>query len=307
MTISVIIPTYNGAHKLPVILEALRKQTRQPEEIIVVVDGSTDNTKEVLDRYKTELPSLQTFYQPNKGRAAVRNTGASKATGDLLVFFDDDMEPEERCLQTHVNHHEIKSATILTGAQIDKVNREDPDIRKFRAWLTEKWSKALKESQGKPLKKENVFITAANFSISKDLFFQLGGFDEQLTDAEDFDLAVRAFEKGVSLYYDHSAFAWHLDPMTGKKLIARQRQYRKAHQMLLELKPDLYTKYSIVSPVKSSGLRKLFFLFFANPLWVNWLDNKLFKAFIPQNMRYKLYDWIITANSFFYPEKIKNI
>lgn len=304
MKVSVIIPTYNGAHKLPGILNALQKQTYQPDEIIVVVDGSTDNTKEVLDEYSTKIASLQTFYQPNKGRAAVRNAGASKATGDLLVFFDDDMQPEDHCLQVHVRHHELKRFTILTGGQIDKVYKKDPDIRKFKAWLTEKWSKALRETHGRPLPKENIFITAANFSISKELFFQLGGFDENLSDAEDFDLAVRAFEKGINIYYDHNAFAWHLDPMTGKKLIIRQRQYRKAHEKLHELKPELYKQFSIPVPATPRGVKKLFFLFFAKRCWVNWLDKIFFKKLIPPKLRYKFYDWILTSNSNFFPEKV---
>jgi glycosyltransferase involved in cell wall biosynthesis len=304
MTISVIIPTYNGAHKLPVILEALRKQTLQPNEIIIVVDGSTDHTKEVLDHYGVQIPNLKTFYQSNKGRAAVRNAGASKASGELLVFFDDDMEPEEHCIQKHAEHHSRISNSVLTGATPDKVSKNDKDIQQFKAWLSRKWTKTLKKSQGEPLQRNNIFLGAANFSISKELFFQLGGFDEQLTDAEDFDFAVRAFEKGVSLYYDHNAFAWHLDPMTGKKLIERQRQYRRALERLLELKPELYRQFSIVSQIPPRGLKKTFFSFFAKQFWVIWLDQTYFKAIIPRKLRYKIYDLIVTANGVFFPERV---
>jgi glycosyltransferase involved in cell wall biosynthesis len=304
MKVSVIIPTYNGAHKLPGILDALGKQTYQPDEIIVVVDGSTDNTKEVLDTYQAQMPSLKTFYQSNKGRAEVRNVGASKATGELLVFFDDDMLPENHCLHVHIKHHEKIPMSILTGSQTDKVNKSDSDIRKFRAWLTEKWSKVLIETKGQPLQKENIFINAANFSISKELFFQLAGFDACLTDAEDFDLAVRAFEKGIKLYYDHSAYAWHNDPMTGIKIIIRQRQYRNAHEKLHELKPHLYKKFSIPIPPKPSRLKRIFFLFFTKIYWINWLDGNFYKKVIPVKIRYKFYDWIITANGAYFPEKI---
>ena len=305
MKVSVIIPTYNGAHKLDGILNALQKQSKQPDEIIVIVDGSTDNTAEVLEEYQKTISSLKVFYQDNKGRAAVRNAGASKATCELLVFFDDDMLPEPNCLEVHLEHHRQKPMTILTGAQIDQVDKSSTDIRKFRAWLTQKWSKQLIQTQGTALSKENIFITAANFSISKELFFRINGFDENLTDAEDFDLAVRAYSQGIRLYYDHNAFAWQFDPISGKNLIKRQRQYRRANEKLHLLKPELYKQFSYAEPVYPVGIKKIFFSFFATISWVNWLDGSKFKILIPRKMRYKIYDWIITSNGHFFPNKVE--
>tara|TARA_R110000850_G_scaffold20864_6_gene61820 strand:+ start:1021 stop:1935 length:915 start_codon:yes stop_codon:yes gene_type:complete len=303
MKVSVIIPTYNGGHKISGVLDALKDQSFKDFELIVVVDGSTDNTLEVLEKYKKVFSNLKIIYQKNSGRAIVRNKGAREANGDLLIFFDDDMLPTKNCIKLHLEHHKKKQGTILTGAQIDKSG--DTDILKYKAHLSIKWSIPLQKVQGSPLGKENLFITAANFSILKKIFIKLKGFDEQLTDAEDFDMAVRALKAGIQLYYNHKAFAWHCDIINGASYIRRLRQYREAHLQLQSLKPDLFKGFLIHKPIQPLGIKKIGFLFFTNRFWINFLDGSMLQKLLPQFLRYKLYDFITTANGVFFPERIK--
>lgn len=85
--ISVVIPAYNQAEYLSEALESVLSQTREPAEIIVVDDGSTDDTPAVLERYKRHVA----FYrQPNAGISAARNAGLERATGDWVAFLDSD-------------------------------------------------------------------------------------------------------------------------------------------------------------------------------------------------------------------------
>jgi len=87
---SVIIPTYNGADKIGRCLASLRGQDYPASfEVIVVNDGSTDRTLEVLKQF----PEVRVLTQANAGPAAARNRGAKEASGDLIVFTDDDCEP----------------------------------------------------------------------------------------------------------------------------------------------------------------------------------------------------------------------
>src|SRR5262245_26527586 len=106
MTVSVIVPTYNGAHKILSLLRALEKQTRLPEEVIVVIDGSTDGTSDLLRQNTFALPGLRIIEQLNGGRSKVRNRGAKEAKSELLIFFDDDTVPTEACIEHHLLHHE---------------------------------------------------------------------------------------------------------------------------------------------------------------------------------------------------------
>jgi glycosyltransferase involved in cell wall biosynthesis/peptidoglycan/xylan/chitin deacetylase (PgdA/CDA1 family)/SAM-dependent methyltransferase len=102
--ISVIIPSYNHAHFLTEAIESILSQTYSHYEIVVVDDGSTDNTAEVAGRY----PGVRCVRQDNRGLAAARNTGIRKSSGDYLVFLDADdrllpraLEVGLACLRAH--------------------------------------------------------------------------------------------------------------------------------------------------------------------------------------------------------------
>ena len=84
--ITVVIPCYNQGHFLAQAIESILSQSHKNVEIIVVDDGSTDNTREVAGRY----PSVQYIYQQNQRIAVARNTGLKHSTGDYIVFLDSD-------------------------------------------------------------------------------------------------------------------------------------------------------------------------------------------------------------------------
>ena len=136
MTVSVVISTYNGAHKIAGVIESLRAQTYKEFELVIVVDGSTDNTKEMLEQMHLTFAPVKIIYQSNNGRASVRNRGASEASGELLVFFDDDMLPDPSCIQVHVDHHFKFPSSILTGAQVDISHDSRTDIQVLKSFYS---------------------------------------------------------------------------------------------------------------------------------------------------------------------------
>jgi glycosyltransferase involved in cell wall biosynthesis len=302
MTVSVIIPTYNGVKKLPGIIRSLEQQSFNDFDVVVAVDGSTDHTLTYLRSIKTVFP-LTVLEQPNSGRSAIRNKGAEVAQGDLLIFFDDDMLPLERCIELHVQHHARYPGSILTGGLKEYASTHSTEIEKYKSSLSEKWISPLRKDPEQKLNKESIFITAANFSISRSLFKMLGGFDESFNDAEDFDLAVRAYKGSVPLYFNYDAFAWHNETVSCASYIRRQRQYNKAHKTLIELKPWLKSEGFITPNIQPVGLRKKIFNVFTSGFWVKAADKGLFKV-LPKKLRYKLYDIIITANGVHFPEKV---
>jgi len=88
-SISVITPTYNKAALLELTLASYLHQTYKSFELVVVDDGSTDNTRQVVERYQSRL-NIKYVFQPNRGRSVARNRAILEATGDILVFSDDD-------------------------------------------------------------------------------------------------------------------------------------------------------------------------------------------------------------------------
>ena len=85
---SIILPTYNRAYLLPKAIESVLSQTFVDWELIIVDDGSTDNTKELIEAYSNER--IRYIYQINQERSAARNKGIENATGEYICFLDSD-------------------------------------------------------------------------------------------------------------------------------------------------------------------------------------------------------------------------
>jgi glycosyltransferase involved in cell wall biosynthesis len=118
--LSVIIPAYNAAHFLPECLLSLQNQEYNHFEVILVDDGSTDDTADLV---RQNHPWVQYFWQPNSGAcSSPRNTGASRAGGELLAFFDADDVMEPGCLSTHV-----QALSACPSAGLSLVNYQNYD------------------------------------------------------------------------------------------------------------------------------------------------------------------------------------
>ncbi|MCP4521838.1 MAG: glycosyltransferase family 2 protein [Cytophagales bacterium] len=295
MQVSVIIPTYNGKNKILNIIQALEKQSFQDFETIIMIDGSPDNTEKVIDNYSHSLKKLQVINQVNQGRGKVRNDGVKYSTGELLIFFDDDMRPLPNCIEKHIHFYKQHSNSVIVGGLGEDINIMNSDIQKYKAVLSQQWTIDLQKWK-EPLVKNNLFVTAANLAISKNTFNSLEGFDSRLNDCEDWDLGVRAFKENISIYYYHEAFAWHDDFITCKSYIKRQKEYKKFHQKLLKLKPELYKEYSERTSTQPTGIKKLVFQLFKNNFWVWSIDHFNWLKILPKPIRYKIYDLVITSH-----------
>ncbi|GAB3288148.1 glycosyltransferase family 2 protein [Hymenobacter tenuis] len=304
MVVSVIVPTYNGAYKVLNLLRSLEQQTYPIDEVVVVVDGSTDKTLDLISNNEFNLKNLKIVSQENQGRASTRNRGVTESTGELLIFLDDDMRPLSHCIESHIKHFIARPSSIGVGVQIEDFNKTNTDFLRFKAEMSRGWMDKYSNSNGYFLLDENKpFITAANFSISKDTFQLLGGFEPGLKDAEDFDLAMRASEAGVPIYFINNAEAWHDDLITCEKYILRLREYETAQKTLSELRPNLYYKYGYFAPTKQSFLKMLIFSLFGQWSLVRAIDNEIFIKVLPKALRFKLYSIVITALGVYYVKR----
>ena len=283
--LSVIVPSYNGENKLPNLLESLESQDYKNFEVIVVVDGSTDNTQKVIESNKWRL-DLRIIYQINKGRSGARNIGAHNANGELLVFFDDDMVMQNNAIQKHLDHHSKYPEGILIGNTELKVDSNSNEFEVFKSSLDKRWYSNLPD-YGTPLTHENLFLTAANFSISRSVFRKLKGFKESLSDLEDMEFAKRAMNKEVNIYVNKSIYGWHIDKFTFRGYIKRRREYNRAAAKLNIVKKEI----EVIKYVK-----KITYSAFANqPVLRLCEQNKL--SFLPLNLRFKIYELLVWGYS----------
>lgn len=287
---SIIIPTFNGAQKLPGLLRALSKQKCASFEIIIIIDGSTDNTVDVIRPWQSFFKEFLIISQENSGRSVARNTGARNAASKLLIFFDDDMLPADNSVNKHCIFHGSHWG-LLCGHPSDMINSPKDDLPNYKAWLTSRWTSGYIGTT--MMKSESLFFTASNCSIPGDLFQSLGGFNEKLTDAEDEDLARRALNAGVNVFYDKENIAFHNESVSCRSIVCRQRQYTEAHNRIGR------TYRSGKSA--SQTFKRMIYRIFAFRAWITWIDSGVFVPLIPRGLRYRLYSIVVHALSKEYP------
>lgn len=179
--VSVIIPTYNRASILIEAIVSVLNQTFQPFEIIVVDDGSTDNTAQVIKPYSESVFYIRT---ENQGVSSARNRGIIEAKGDWVAFLDSDdtWHPEKlnrqvQCLSGSDSKLCFCASTAEFGNRIDDIHLMDPDLHPGESQTYAKKDCRIFKFPRHP------FIQA--MLIQKSALIQSGPFDESLSVAED--------------------------------------------------------------------------------------------------------------------------
>ena len=180
--VSVIIPVYNSSKYIQKAIDSVLAQTYNNYEIIVVDDGSTDNTKAILERYKDKIHYI---YQENQGSAAARNTGIKLAQGELVAFLDaDDLwsMPEKLEKQVACFAADSDLGGVNTGWRI--IDGAGKHIK-----TVQPWHKAPTLDLETWLKKKCVRTSAMIFR--REWLEKVGGFDPEIRQSHDVDLILR--------------------------------------------------------------------------------------------------------------------
>jgi len=184
--ISVIIPTLNEEDYLPLLLTDLSKQTNKNFEVIVVDAQSEDTTKQKASKFKGKL-NLRFFEMPRDGVSFQRNFGATKAKADFLFFLDADSRIKSDVIEKILDH--IKKEKKLLYLPV--VQSSNPGFVYTGLVLFAVYSVRFLQLFGKPLS------LGPNIVINKNLFEKIGRFDTSIAIAEDHNLVIKAYKKGV--------------------------------------------------------------------------------------------------------------
>ncbi|MBU0628828.1 MAG: glycosyltransferase [Nanoarchaeota archaeon] len=185
MFFSVIIPTSNEQKYIGKLLNSLKKQTFKDFEVIIVDANSKDKTKSIAYKFKNCFKKFKFIVEKRKGVSLARNVGAKASKGDVLVFFDSDGETDPNFFE--IAAKQIKKRKIDTSGCYVKPITQNIAIKQFFV-LYNFWI----------FLSQYFYPHMPGFCIFCDrkTFFKLGGFDETILLAEDFDLVNRSKKVG---------------------------------------------------------------------------------------------------------------
>lgn len=200
ISFSIIIPSYNRANTLDRAIRSVLVQSYHACEVVVVDDGSTDNTRKVLESF----PQVIYHYQVNAGVSAARNKGAEISSGDWLIFLDSDDELEIDSLFQFSNRLESHSFTQVVQGSYLFVEGKSTIIRN--------------------VKLGEVGFVSGSFVIKKELFITIGGYDSKLKFGENTELKFRLDKSNIKIeQFDFVAFKYHSATNEGSKNLVNMR------------------------------------------------------------------------------------
>lgn len=254
---SIIIPTYNRANIIKKTIERLSDQTYpfNKYEVIIVDDGSVDNTKDIVKSMKVPY-ILKYFRQEKKGASAARNYGIKKARGEIIIFIDSDISVNQNFIEEHINYHQQKDNIIVRGTVINTENIDNLNTKKMK--LTDI---------------SYAFFATGNASIRKEYLLKVGLFDEDFKEYgwEDLELGVRLKKQGLKVITNKKAVGYHYrkkPTLTDLSTLCAKEKMRGRTAVLFYRKhPTFEVRYMTHISSFFFGLDRLL-------NWNNWMKKK---------------------------------
>uniref|UniRef100_UPI00261D4F8D glycosyltransferase family 2 protein n=1 Tax=uncultured Porphyromonas sp. TaxID=159274 RepID=UPI00261D4F8D len=195
MRYSFIIPVYNRPEELQELLESIMRQSLGDYEVIVVEDGSTRTSEEVIQRFVPQIYSLYYYQIPNGGPSRARNIGASYAKGDYIIILDSDVVLPEGYLRAV--DKALSSGDIDAFGGPDTASEDFTPIQKAINYAMTSTLTTGGIRGGSADAMEQFKPRSFNLGCRRTLFLQLGGFDVGMRFGEDIDFSLRLQEAGA--------------------------------------------------------------------------------------------------------------
>lgn len=251
--ISVVIATYNRRATLARTLATVFSQDLPAHEyeVVVVVDGSTDGTVEMLRGLRPAC-TLRLVTQANRGQAAARNAGAKAALGEQILFLDDDMLCSPLLLRHHIAARGDSDSVVVFGPV--PVAPESPAtlttdlVREYTDSLLDRLAR-----QDAPRFPDDTMV-CSNTSLARSTLMAAGGFDERFFRwFEDIELGQRLLQTGVRFLYQPSAVAYHLHVKSARALVENQVWNGRSQVLLCRTHP-IFRRYTPLGPLARGDL-----------------------------------------------------
>jgi O-antigen biosynthesis protein len=236
--ISVVVCTYNGGRTLRDCLTALEKLDYPNYEVVVVNDGSSDNSAQIAAEFPFRLITT-----PNRGLSAARNTGWQKSSGDIVAYIDDDAYPDAHWLRYLAMTFESSSHAAIGGPNVG------PPGDGFIA-------ECVLNAPGGPVHvmlddSHAEHVPGCNMAFRREALGGIGGFDDQFRVAgDDVDVCWRIQERGWTIGFSPAALVWHHRRNSVRTYWKQQFGYGKSEALLERKWPE---KYNCLGHAKWAG------------------------------------------------------
>lgn len=214
--VSVVIPTYNMAAFLPEAIESVLRQAFQDFEVIVVDDGSTDNTREVVAQFASQIKYIR---QENAGPSAAYNRGDDVARGEYLLHLDADDVLMEGALEKAVSVMDSAPEAGFCYGQVRDMDKDGKELKLARQWPERSGLRKARQVMLELLDLNFILPSAALFRRA--CFHEVGRFDNSLGYGEDTELFARLAKRYPVAY------------------IAEPLAWRRKHRGAITANPDL--------------------------------------------------------------------
>jgi glycosyltransferase involved in cell wall biosynthesis len=226
--VSVVVCTYNGARTLDQCLQSLLALDYPDYEVIVIDDGSTDDTRAILARF----PAVRAIHQPNHGLSFARNVGLRHATGAIVAYTDSDCYADPDWLTLLAEQLKRSGAHAVGG----------PNLSPEEGGL----AACVGAAPGQPthvLESDQVaeHVPGCNMAFRREALLAIGGFDYQYRKAgDDVDVCWRLQQAGMWITFAPGAFVWHHRRQTPRAYLKQQAGYGEAEALLRFKHPDKF-------------------------------------------------------------------
>ncbi len=202
-SVSIILPTYNGSRFITQAIDSVQKQTFPDWELIVIDDGSTDDTAHIIQTYAQNDPRITLMRQANAGQGAARKNGITRAQGAYIALIDDDdvwqnplkLENQMAFFFKHSDH------VLVGSAKTELINEAGENI----TWYKNPQSD---ENIRNHMLLKNCFITSSAI-FSKTAYEAIGGFSNMRL-SEDYELWLRMGKEGKLANIEHADVAYRI-------------------------------------------------------------------------------------------------
>jgi glycosyltransferase involved in cell wall biosynthesis len=208
LSIAAIIPLYNGARFIEQAIQSVLAQTLQPNELIVVDDGSTDDGPSIVERLANENPLIRLLRKPNGGQSSARNFGVRHAKSNLIALLDQDDLWYPDHLRRLVGPFRRRCGIGWVWSDLDEIDEKG---NRITHQLLRRLDKNRAKTTIEQCLSENMFVLPSASLIDREAFEKVGGFDERLSGYEDDDFFLRLFYADYdNIFIDEALSKWRI-------------------------------------------------------------------------------------------------